>query len=150
MRRNQNFEKLKEHILLKSESTDFYTAKHEWKVTRLVLSETSSYCPCGQLIWEHCYIDNIITGASAIVGNVCVNHFMGVDMSSIFTWVKKLKKDPKKLANIILIDYAVKHRLINDWETNFLKNISGKRVLSEKQVACKDKINQRILDAMTR
>ena len=64
-----NFEKLKAHILLRSQATNFHTASKEWVVTNIELSDVPSHCPCGQLIMEHCHIANCVTGNETVIGN---------------------------------------------------------------------------------
>ena len=147
--RSTNFERLKEYILKNSIADNFYIASREWYVVKIFISDDPTQCPCGQVIYEWCHIKNKETGKQTIVGNVCVNHFLGIDMSSFFTGAKKLKRDHRKGPNKALINYAAQYGLINEWETDFLTNVMNKRVLSAKQVACKDKISKRILTALT-
>ena len=144
-----NFERLKEYILSKSISDNFYIASREWRVVRIFISDDPTQCPCGQVIYEWCHIENRETEKQTIVGNVCVKHFMGVDMSPFFAGAKRLRKDSRKGPNKALISYAAQHGLINEWETEFLINVMSKRVLSDKQIACRDKISNRILAALT-
>lgn len=57
-----NFERLKAHILPLSKAKDFETARTEWKLIAVEISDEFDNCPCGQEIKEHCYIENTHTG----------------------------------------------------------------------------------------
>ena len=147
--RSTNFERLKEYILKNSIADNFYIASREWYVVKIFISDDPTQCPCGQVIYEWCHIKNRETGGQTIVGNVCVKHFLGIDMSTFFTSAKRLKKNRSKGPNKTLVSYASQYGLINEWETDFLTNVMNKRVLSDRQIACRDKISKRILVALT-
>jgi hypothetical protein len=145
----KNFERLKAHILQRSTADNFYLARREWSVTSIYLDDAPIECPCGQTIFERCYITNHTTGERTIVGNVCVKHFMGMDLSPLFSSAKRIRKDTSKSPNKALLAYAIQMRLINEWEAQFLKDTMGKRKLSEKQTNCRERINTRILAAIS-
>ncbi len=70
---SHNFERLKAHILPLSVSKVFETARLEWQLVGVEISEEFDQCPCGQDILEHCYIRNRLNRATTYVGNVCIN-----------------------------------------------------------------------------
>ena len=146
MHYTHNFERLKAHILPLSVSKSFEIARTEWSLLHVEISEEFDSCPCGQTIKEHCYIRNRFTGHQTYVGNVCINRFMGIDTGSLFDGLKRIAADPKSNANDAVIEYAWKSGfLYSDKEYRFLASTRLKRILSEAQVAWKEKINRRIL-----
>ena len=141
-----NFERLKAHILPLSKSHAFETARHEWKLVGVEISEEFDNCPCGKEIKEHCYIENTSTGHKTYVGNVCINRFIGIDTGNLFNGIKRIAKDPTANANADLIDHAYKLGYIYETEYAFLMQTRLKRILSVKQIAWKEKINRRIIN----
>ncbi len=61
---SHNFERLKAHILPLSMANDFESARQEWRLEAIEISEEWDHCPCGQEIKEHCYIRNGLNGNS--------------------------------------------------------------------------------------
>jgi len=141
-----NFEQLKAHILPLSVAQDFKAARQEWKLIGVEISEEFDNCPCGNEIKEHCYIQNSLNGNATYVGNVCINRFIGIDTGNLFDGLKRIAADDKANANLDLIVHAFKLGYIFDGEYKFLMDTRLKRKLSPKQMAWKQKINQRILN----
>lgn len=141
-----NFERLKAHILSLSEADRFNEARTEWNLIAVEISDEFDKCPCGQDIKEHCYIQNWLNGNETYVGNVCINQFIQIDTGNLFEGLRRIALDPKANANNDLIEHASRMGYLHgEKEYNFLKQTMRKRVLSEKQVAWKMKINRRIL-----
>lgn len=143
---SHNFEKLKEHIISLSESSYFEIAKTEWKLHSVEVSEEMDSCPCGQSIKEHCYIENKRNGKTTYVGNVCINRFMNIDTGTLFDGLKRIKDNRKANANEALISYAQTKGFLHESECKFLVETMNKRKLTDKQLAWKEKINNRILN----
>lgn len=143
---SHNFERLKAHILPLSESSSFETARLEWDLVGVEISEELDQCPCGQSILEHCYIRNRENGATTYVGNVCINRFVGIDTGNLFEGLKRIQADPSANANDDLIEHAYRMGyLYDEKEYRFLKQTKLKRTLSSAQLSWKQKINRRIL-----
>lgn len=141
-----NFEKLKENILPLSLSPDFHSARHEWRLAAIEISDEFDNCPCGQEIKEHCYIRNQLNGNETYVGNVCIKNFLGIDTGNLFEGLKRLVKDIDANPNEDLIEHAWQMGYLHDeQEYVFLKSIKRKRKLSEKQLKWKQFINKRII-----
>ena len=141
-----NFERLKAHILPLSVSKDFNSARTEWTLIGVEVSEEFDQCPCGQEIKEHCYIQNRLNGNSTYVGNVCVNRFIGIETGNLFQGLKRIVEDDTANANEDLIIHAYKFGYIFEKEYKFLVETRLKRKLSDKQIAWKQKINRRIIN----
>ena len=110
------------------------------------ISDEWVHCPCGQDIKEHCYIRNRMTDRETYVGNVCINRFIQIDTGNLFDGLKRIAKDPTANANSDLIEHAMRMGyLYGEKEYTFLKKTVRKRILSEKQLAWKVKINRRII-----
>lgn len=142
----QNFERLKAHILPLSQAKTFDVARTEWRLVAVEISEEFDNCPCGQEIKEHCYIQNSVTGQETYVGNVCINRFIGIDTGNLFDGLRRIAEDDAANANVDVIEYANKRGFLYDKEYDFLKSTRLKRTLSDKQKAWKRKINRRILN----
>ena len=141
-----NFEQLKAHILPLSVSNDFNTARTEWDLVGVEVSDEFDNCPCGQDIKEHCYIRNRLTGRTTYVGNVCINRFMQIETGNLFDGLKRIAQDDTANANHDLIEHAYRMGyLFSEKECTFLKQTTRKRKLSQAQISWKQKINRRII-----
>ena len=140
-----NLERLKSHILPLSVAKRFDSARTEWSLIGVEVSDEFDHCPCGQEIKEHCYIHNRLNGNTTYVGNVCVNRFIGIETGNLFSGLKRIAEDDSANANEDLIEYAYKFGYIYENEYDFLMDTRFKRKLSEKQVNWKKKINRRII-----
>ncbi|MBU2643007.1 MAG: hypothetical protein KJ889_14510 [Gammaproteobacteria bacterium] len=141
-----NFERLKTHILPLSNSKDFNSARAEWRLVGVEVSEEFDHCPCGQEIKEHCYIQNQLNGNTTYVGNVCVNRFIGIETGNLFSGLKRIAEDETANANEDLIIHAYRFGYIFESEYKFLMETRLKRKLSAKQIEWKKKINRRIIN----
>lgn len=141
-----NFDQLQAHILSLSRASTFESARREWVLEAVEVSEEFDSCPCGQAIKEHCYLRNMITGHRTYVGNVCVNRFIGIDTGTLFDGLKRIKENPSANANLAVIEYAEARGFLYDKEPDFLRSTVRKRDLSAAQKAWKEKINRRILN----
>ncbi|RRD22035.1 hypothetical protein ECB98_21955 [Brucellaceae bacterium VT-16-1752] len=142
-----NFEGLKSHIVPLSNAKSFETARLEWDLVGVEISEELDECPCGQNILEHCHIRNRLNGATTYVGNVCINRFVGIDTGNLFEGLKRIQEDLSANANDDLIEHAYRMGyLFDDKEYRFLKQTKLKRKLSAAQLSWKKKINRRILN----
>lgn len=142
----QNFENLKAHVLPLSKAHDFEAAKKEWRLVHIELREEFDACPCGQPIKELCHIENELTGNETYVGNICINRFIGIQTGNLFVGLKRIAANPSANANEDLITHAYQLGYIYEREYKFLMDTRRKRVLSEKQLAWKKKINRRIIN----
>ena len=141
-----NLERLKAHIVPLSNATAFETARKEWVLIGVEISEEFDNCPCGQEIKEHCYIQNRLNGNTTYVGNVCINRFIGIETGTLFTGLKRIANDETANANEDLIQHAYRFGYIYENEYSFLMQTMRKRKLSDKQLEWKKKINRRIVN----
>ena len=140
-----NFERLRDHILSLSVAKDFNSAREEWNLVGIEMSEEFDNCPCGQEIKEHCHIQNKINRNRTYVGNVCIKRFVGIDTGNLFDGLRRIAEDDTANANTDLIEHAYRLGYIFEREYQFLHDTKLKRNLSEKQKEWKQKINRRIL-----
>jgi hypothetical protein len=139
-------ERLKAHILPLSRAHSFETARREWDLIGIEMSEELDNCPCGQEILEHCIIKNRLNGNITYVGNVCINRFIGIATGNLFQGLKRIAKDHSANPNEDLIEHAQKFGYLYEKEYDFLMETRHKRKLSTKQLAWKEKINRRIVN----
>jgi hypothetical protein len=95
-----------------------------------------------------CVLYNSGTNQLAEVGNCCVKKFLSKESShKVFQGIKRLKENPfSSKASAAVLEYSREHLFINDWELSFLKDLGGKRKISDKQAKTKAKIHQKIVD----
>ena len=86
-----------------------------------------------------------MNGNRAIVGNVCVNRFIGLESAKLFTGVGRILKDSSCSLNAETLEHAYTKGWINDWELQFYANTLKKRRLSPRQMDKRLQINDKIL-----
>ena len=138
--------KLAKEIIELSISNTWEEAKKEWFLSTIYFSHSYENCLCGHEIIECCVLENTLNKNRCVVGNICVNNFMGIESNLIFDAIKRVKKDISKSLNSDTIHYAYEKRWINEWEKTFYFHTLGKRKPSEKQLFKRQQINQKILN----
>ncbi|MCP4394605.1 MAG: hypothetical protein GY804_10115 [Alphaproteobacteria bacterium] len=143
--------KLAQGIITISEANSWDEAKLEWDLFGIYRTEEPETCLCGHYpIIEVCELINKKNGNRTIVGNVCVNRFLGLPSNIIFQAIRRVKKDNSKSLNSETIDHAYNKGWINDWEKDFYFNIMRKRKLTTKQCIKKEAVNNKLLSMMSR
>jgi hypothetical protein len=138
--------KLIEEIIALSYSKNWDSAKLEWTLESIYFGEGQDSCLCGHFpIVELCQLKNKVNRNTVIVGNYCVNKFLGLPSAQIFQAVKRVQEDITKSFNAESIHHARTKRWIDDWDFNFYSDVFRKRNLSEKQLNKKIAINEKIL-----
>ena len=137
--------KLANEILSLSVSQIWDEAKYEWQLSYIYFTDYPDNCLCGHEINECCVLINILNKKKCLVGNVCVNKFLGIESEKIFNAVKMVKKDLTKSLNSDAIQYSYNQNWINDWEKEFYFNTIRKRKISEKQAYKRKLINSKII-----
>ena len=124
-------------------------AKQEWVIDHiewLDRDEPPRTCTCEHYpIRELCFMKNRYTNHEALVGNVCVAKFLGIDSLNIFSGLDRIRADVNAATNVALAEYAHGAGLIDDWELGFLVNTARKRKLSMKQGMKRYEINRRLI-----
>lgn len=137
---------LMREIIARSEATTWDEAKLEWELSAIYHQDAPDTCLCGHFpILELCVLHNIRNGKDAIVGNVCVNKFMGIPSDLVFQAVRRVSKDPAKALNSEAIKHAHGRGWITDWERDFCLNTMRKRNLSGKQASKREQINRKVM-----
>lgn len=149
-----NFQILSARLLELSNSKVWAHARHEWRLDRvenLEDGEDFETCMCTHHpIKELCYLRNVVNNNEAMVGNVCVNKFMGLGSEVIFASLRRIRKDVSCGISVLLANYALKHKLISQWEHTFSLDNIGRRKLSLKQHTKREEINRRLLCGIRR
>lgn len=140
---------LRASIVALSYARSWEEARHEWgleSIVQLDEGEPSETCLCGHYpIRELCFLRNQVNRHEALVGNVCVTRFFGLGSNTIFDGFKRVALDPFKALNEAAALYSFERGWISEWELGFCENTRLKRVLSNKQLAKREEINQRLL-----
>lgn len=138
--------KLIQEIIKLSVADIWEIAKCEWELIEIYFSDEPETCLCGHYpIIELCEIRNKKNQKITIVGNCCVNKFMGLPSEKIFQAVKRIRKDIDKSLNCEAIELAYSKDWINEWEYKFYADTLKKRLLTEKQASKRKQINEKIL-----
>lgn len=142
--------KLIEGIIALSVAKTWDEAKLEWDLKHVYREDEPLICLCGHTpIIEICVLQNRQNGKSAIVGNVCVNKFLGLESDLIFAGLRRVAKDTSKALNAAATNYAHEQGWITDWEKEFSSDTNRKRRLTAKQALKRAEINRRILARTT-
>jgi len=148
---SSNQEQLQREIIARSNAHEWSAARIEWELDYIVRSEEPETCLCGHHpIIELCWLRNNVNNNKALVGNVCVNRFMGLGSQALFDGLRRIAKDQSAAANEALIHYAYNRQWVTDWEFKFLLNTRLKRRLSRKQRAVREKVNNIVLRNVVR
>lgn len=143
--------KLAAEIIALSNADSWELAKIEWVLDSIYFSEEPEACLCGHFpIIELCELKNTKNGNSATVGNCCVKKFLGLPSDKIFQAVKRIRVDSDKNLNGETIELAYSKGWINEWEYKFYGDVFAKRNFSDKQLAKKKQINEKILKRMSK
>ncbi len=138
----RNLAILKKEITALSVATSWDEVLTEWRIDSIEDSDDPKTCLCSHTpILELCFLINVINRNKALVGNVCVNNFLGMNSEPLFAAYRIIARDSEKATRPILIQYARDHSLINDWEFSFLMSIASKRSLTVKQMKKRVEVN---------
>lgn len=143
--------KLAAEIIALSNADSWELAKIEWVLDSIYFAEDPETCLCGHFpIIELCELKNTKNGSKVTVGNCCVKKFLSLPSDKIFQAVKKIRVDSTRNLNGETIEHAYSKGWINSWEYEFYSQVFNKRKFSEKQLAIKKKINDKILKRMAK
>ncbi len=134
--------------IIKLSVSDYWdSAKLEWNFEYAYQSETQETCLCGHYpIRNICVIRNLENKNQTEVGNCCINKFLGIDKGNkIFESINKLKDDISKSMNAEVLEYLNDKKVITQFEYDFYTDTLRKRVLSQKQLDMREKINRKLL-----
>lgn len=138
--------KLASAIIPLSDAARWDEAKLEWELAEIYRRKEPDTCLCGHYpINELCILRNKKNNNNAIVGNVCVNKFLGLNSKKLFDAIKRIQKDIERALNAEVIDHAHKCGWFNAWDRNFYLNTWRKRNLTGKQLGIRTKLNRRVL-----
>ena len=138
--------RLSQEITALSKSNKWDDARLEWELFRMFDQEDLDTCLCGHYpIKEICVLRNKLNDNQAIVGNCCVEKFMGLSSDKLFSALKRVKKDISKPFNADVIQFSFDRGYITNWEKTFYIDTWRKRDLSKKQVEVRVGINKKIL-----
>lgn len=141
-----NFEHLRAEIIARSQAKTWEAALPEWRIDRIFWEQEPETCLCTHHpINEYCFLLNRLNGNEALVGNICVKRFMGMDSGSLFDGIKRIAEDETKALNEAAIDHAKAKGWINEWEYGFCVNTRRKRNLTGKQLQKRIDINRTVL-----
>ncbi len=135
--------------IIKLSVSDYWdTAKDEWNFEYAYQSEEPQTCLCGHTpIKNICVIKNTENDNETEVGNCCINKFLGIEKGNkIFDSIKRLKDDLSKSMSAEVLEYLNEKKVISEFEYDFYTDTIRKRVLSQKQLDIRERINQKLLD----
>ena len=137
-------------IVARSVADNWEEAKREWDLVEIYREDEPLTCLCGHTpIIEICILRNRLNASSAIVGNVCVNRFLGIESEQIFAGLRRIQNEPAKGLNAPATLYAFEKGWISNWEKDFSLDTNKKRKLSDRQEEKRREINRRVLARTT-
>lgn len=143
--------KLSGGIIAASEAVKWDPARLEWELFRIYQEKEPGTCLCGHYpIKEMCVLHNKLNLNQVIVGNCCVQKFMGISSNRLFSSLKRVQKNIKKPFNSDVVEFAFEKGSINDWERAFYLDTWRKRGISDKQMEKRIKINEKILSELAK
>ncbi|WP_175774159.1 hypothetical protein [Burkholderia anthina] len=122
---SHNHARLIASLLPDSVAKTWAAAQYEWELHKIqilrdfdaetgeMVTHGTSVCRCGhEPIVELCILKNKENGNEAVVGNVCVKKFLGIDNGELFQGVKRIQKNINAAPNRSIIHYAWDRKLI--------------------------------------
>jgi len=147
---NHNQYQLFREIISRSVGKTWDEAVKEWDLVGVLQGDSPETCLCGHYpILELCFLRNVRNGATATVGNVCVNRFMNIPSQSIFDGLARVRAGVRNAMNPAVLDWAVVQGWVTPWEERFYRDTWRKRVLSERQLHQRIRINNHVLGRCT-
>lgn len=139
---------LTEGIISLSKAERWTLAKTEWDFDYAYFSLSKQRCLCGHYpIKQICVIRNLSNGNIAEVGNCCVKKFLGLEQGEkIFSSIARLRKDINRAMSQEALVYLFDKEAISPYEYAFYRNTIKKRVLTDKQLVFRVRINKKLLD----
>jgi hypothetical protein len=137
--------RLQERILAQSFADSWDAAKREWDLLRVCFADGPVWCACGHPISECCLIVNRLNGNQVVVGNVCVEQFIGLPSERLFAALRRIIADIGAALNAEAIEHAYREGWLTSWEATFYRDTKGRCKLSTRQRAIRVQINQKVL-----
>lgn len=70
-------------------------AVNEWDIT--AIDRKDNACICGkEHIKKNIHISNLLNKNTTVIGSTCVKHFLGYDLTLVFSCLDEIKKNPLK------------------------------------------------------
>lgn len=95
---------LKRNILELSVAKNFYKARREWFLYRIVITENWRDCLCGKKIRELCYLKNKMNANIVRVGNICTRDTMNLNAPTFFNALKEMRTNISSELNAMRIE----------------------------------------------
>lgn len=142
---------LQRKILALSESKDWEGAKTEWEINTIWYEKSA--CLCQHSINQNIEIVNIHNNNFAVVGNVCIFHFLGWDLSAVFSNLSAIKKNLDTPWNAALALWVGYKGWFNKYElplaiTHCTGALKTKKKLRD--VSIRHAYNNRIIEKLTK
>jgi len=145
---SHNFQKLLDVILPKSVAKTWEQAKSEWSFFGAIHDDAWGHCACEHRIKERCFIQNKNTRDVVVIGNVCVDRFLGVSTTHILEMLRRMRTDKTLTLPIIIVNEMVKQNFIDVASRDFYSSVLASTTLSDKQFEWYMRINTTFLAAM--
>jgi len=144
--------RLSKAILALSVADTWGQAKREWTLADVFVADEPGTCLCGHFpIREHCVLTNRVNGNLAVVGNVCVKRFLGIDSEELFAAFRRIIRNHEAALSERAIDYAYERGWIAEWERRFSLDTGRKHrgKLTAGQLTKRVEINAKIIGRLT-
>jgi hypothetical protein len=138
-----NEEILISKIINCSTSTDWESAKKEWEIFEISISNEPQKCLCG-------HFPNKKNGTVVKVGRCCLTKFLDIKTDHFQKAMNALEEDINITLTEKIVSLSKKARAISTWEMMFYKNIRIKKNLDNLKLNMKIEINTKILNYFTK
>ena len=133
-------------LSLSQNKSDWLIAKAEWEQKYIyVCKDMLTSCLCGHAIKHVAICRNRYNLTEIKVGSTCIKSFFGIDIMDIIKDIERVNADNMASFRKESFEYVKKKANLNDWEIMFYLDTCSKRMLSEKQLAKRIDINNKIL-----
>ena len=138
--------RLRKEILARSVAGAWDAARQEWVLSDVFSLDSPGRCLCGHRpISECCVLTNQLNGNEVVVGNVCVEQFIGLPSERLFAAFRRISADRGAALSASAIEFSRDQGWLNEWEVTFCLNTRQKRRLTDRQLAKRRQINEKVL-----
>ena len=136
-------------IIDRSAAKEWEQARAEWRLVN-IYEDPDNTCLCGHHpITEICVLFNEVTGERAEVGNCCVKKF-GSKQHLVVPGIQRIRESIGAALTFPAIEFCFDQGIMRREDTLFYLDTFRKRILTERQLWRRKKINEEVLRAIER
>ena len=102
------------------EKIHFDIARREWELKGIYYAEELTKCHCGQNIKEMCNINNILNKNELIVGNCCVEKFIGIKVKGLYKAIVNIVESTDSPISKCLKNFLLEEQILNSKQVKII------------------------------